>query len=233
MTNFYKQITKIMLIIAILLICIGSVSAEGNFTALQNEIDNSGNVLEITQDYTFNKSTDEGLGGGFLLNNKENFIINGNGHILDGANLSSIFYITTDNIAINNLTFINGRSMSGGAIGASGHNVTLNNVIFINNHADFRGGAVTCGEEVTINNAQFIDNTARDEGNSLDVSFHSILTLNNCTFSNTQEILKFMVYADDSTLYVNNCIFANTTSKYGTAIFSNEMHSLQIQHSLT
>lgn len=123
MTNFYKQITKIILIIAILLICTGSVSAEGNFTALQKEIDNSGNVLEITQDYTFNKSTDAGLGGAISLNNKEYFTINGNGHILDGANQSSIFAITTDNIAINNITFINGKSMSGGAISALGYNV--------------------------------------------------------------------------------------------------------------
>ncbi|MBE6505156.1 MAG: hypothetical protein E7Z73_05355 [Methanobrevibacter millerae] len=127
MTNFYKKIIKVMLIIAILLICTGSVSAEGNFTALQNEIDNSGNVLEISQDYTFNNATDIYLMEGVILNAKENFTLNGNGHIINGANLSSIFTIAADNIVINNLTLINGVSMSGSAVSATGENITLNN----------------------------------------------------------------------------------------------------------
>ena len=222
MTKFYKKIIKVMLIIAILLICTGSVSAEGNFTALQNEIDNSGNVLEISQDYTFNNATDIYLMEGVILNAKENFTLNGNGHIINGANLSSIFTIAADNIVINNLTLINGVSMSGSAVSATGENITLNNIIFINNHADFKGGAVSCSMDMTINNSKFIDNTATDEGSSVAITNEGILRLNNCSFSNSQNISKSLVYSQDSTLYINNCVFANTTSKYAAAIFNNK-----------
>ena len=222
MTNFYKEIIKVMLIIAILLICTGSVSAEGNFTALQKEINNSGNILEITQDYTFNNATDEYLVGGVVFNAKENFTLNGNGHIINGANLTSIFAINTDNIVINNLTLINGKSFLGGAVSASGYNITLNNIIFINNHADSRGGAVSGSMNVTINNSKFIDNTATQDGSSIVMTDEGVLRLNNCSFSNSKNISGFMVYSQDSTVYVNNCVFANTTSKYGTAIFNNK-----------
>ena len=42
------KIIKILLVLAILLISLSAVSAEGNFTALQEEIDSSTDFLEIT-----------------------------------------------------------------------------------------------------------------------------------------------------------------------------------------
>ena len=42
---------KIFLILLVLFISIGTVSAEGNFTSLENEIDASAESIKITQNY--------------------------------------------------------------------------------------------------------------------------------------------------------------------------------------
>ena len=49
---------KIFLVLIVLFISIGAVSAEGNFTSLQNEINDSANTLEITQNYAYDNTTD-------------------------------------------------------------------------------------------------------------------------------------------------------------------------------
>ena len=102
------KIFKLLLVMAILFISIGAVSAEGNFTALQEEIDSSTDSIEITQDYVYDNSTDYELDSGILIN-KSNFTINGNGRTIDGSNQARIFDITGNNITISNLIFINAR----------------------------------------------------------------------------------------------------------------------------
>ncbi|WP_407432913.1 C1 family peptidase [Methanobrevibacter sp.] len=208
--------------IAILFAVVSSVSAEGNFTALQNEISNASDVLEITQDYTYDNVSDKELVDGIFIWNKEHLIINGNGHTINGNNQSSIFVVYSPHVVINNLTFVNGRGESGGAIVASDKNITLNNVIFKDNYALSSGGAVFSGGNLTINNGQFIDNYAGRAGNSIGLGLNSFLWANNCTFLNSRDILKFIINAEASTLYLDGCIFENITSKYGSAVYSNK-----------
>ena len=83
---------KIFLVLIVLFISIGAVSAEGNFTSLQNEINDSDNTLEITQNYAYDNTTDYRLNGGITIN-KSDFTINGNGYTIDGNNQSRIFLI--------------------------------------------------------------------------------------------------------------------------------------------
>ena len=130
------KILKIMLIILILIMSIGSACAaenftddvisiensqkeiytinEASFTNLTDELENAGTSLDLNQDYIFNNITDKNTG---ILINKDNFILNGNGHTIDGKNQSRIFNITGNNITINNITLINGN-MSDGEGGA-------------------------------------------------------------------------------------------------------------------
>ena len=107
---------KIFLILLVLFISISAVSAEGNFSALQNEIDSSTDGISITQNYVFDNTTDYGLTDGIGIN-KTNFVINGNGYTIDGSNLSRIFKIIGgNNITITNLNLVNGKHNYGGAI---------------------------------------------------------------------------------------------------------------------
>ena len=176
------KILKIMLFILILILSIGSACAaenctddvistensqnevytisEASFTNMTDEIENAGTSLDLNQDYIFNNVTDKNTG---ILINKDNFILNGNGHTIDGKNQSRIFNITGNNITINNLTFINGNMSDGDGEGGaifSNVSITLNNVKFANNQAKY-GGAIYIENKSTINNAILTNNQAR------------------------------------------------------------------------
>ena len=215
-----KKIFLAVFMMTVLLVVVSSVSAEGNFTALQNEIYNAGDVLNITQDYAYDNASDVDITEGIVISRKEHFVINGNGHTINGSNKMGIFIVNAPNVVINNLTFANGRSISGTALIANEENITLNDVIFKDNYAMLSAGAVSCDNVLTINNGQFIDNFAEESATSISVALECVLRLNNCTFSNSQEISKFMIDAENGIVYIDGCTFANTTSKYGTALFS-------------
>ena len=132
------KIIKILLVLTILIISISAVSAEGNFTALQDEIDSSTDFLEINQDYTYDNSTDYKLIKGIEIN-KNDFTINGNGYTIDGANQARIFTINGTNITINNLNFINGNAIYGGVLYIKvNSSITTKNALFIDNEADLK-----------------------------------------------------------------------------------------------
>ena len=64
----------------------------------------------------FNNETDSKIG---ILIDRHNFVINGNGHTIDGKNLSRIF-VTAMNVTLNNLILINGNADKGGAVYTEG-----------------------------------------------------------------------------------------------------------------
>ena len=115
------KVLKIMIVMLVLILSAGSVCAadnitdeiisdggqenvyttsENSFTNLADKIENSGAVLDLNQDYTFNNETDNSTG---ILIDKDNFILNGNGHTIDGNKESRIFNITGNNITLKNL----------------------------------------------------------------------------------------------------------------------------------
>ena len=149
---------KIFLLLLVLFISISSAYADGNFTDLQNKVDNSADTLDITQDYKFDSNGDADLEEGVLIN-KSNYVINGNGHTIDASNQARIFSVTGNNITINNLVFINGIS-NGAAIKSEATNITIKNSYFANNTAD-AGGAILSIGSANIENCLFKDNYAK------------------------------------------------------------------------
>ena len=190
---------KIFLILIVLFISISAVSAEGNFTALQNEIDTSDNSLDIKQDYTYDNVADKGFEKGILIN-KSDFTVNGNGYTIDGANQARIFNIIGSNITILNLNLINGNSDEGGAI-YTNSTITLNKVSFINNNGT--NGAIfgNVGSQI----------------------------IRDCHFENNTGIYAGCIYYYFTTAQIINSTFTNTTSKYAPAIYHQEHGDLTIQ----
>ena len=213
---------KIFLVLIVLFISITAVSAEGNFTALQNEIKNSGDTLEITQDYVFDNATDNRLKGGITIN-KSDFTINGNGYTIDGNNQTRILILDGNNITINNLNFINGQSNSGGAIFIdSGFSLTTNNVTFKNNYVHTPinsgfGGAVINQGTYTSTNDKFINNNG-DKGSAIS-SQYGEFKINNGTFISDNNINWALIHLIYSTISIENITFANITSNYSSAIY--------------
>ena len=226
------KILKIMIVVLIFIMSIGSVCAgenstddvvcmensqnevyttnEASFTNLTDEIENAGTSLDLNQDYAFNNVTDKNTG---IFINKDNFILNGNGHTIDGKNQSRIFNISGNNITINNLIFINGN-MSDGDAGAifSNVSITLNNVKFANNQAKY-GGAISTENNLTINNATFTNNQAKYGG---AIYARGNIIINNTTLTNNQATsYGGAIYVNIGTDYkkskvtINNIILGN------------------------
>ena len=202
---------KIILIFSVLLISISAVSAEGNFTALQNEIDTSEDMIEITQDYIYDNTTDTGIKNGIVIN-KSDFTINGNGYTINGANQARIFNITGNNVTILNLNLINGNFEDGAAIYTNSA-IILNNLSITNNNAT-RGAIFGNGGSHIISNCYFENNTGIYAG-----SIYCIFTeihITNSTFTNTlSQYAPAIYHQDHSTFIIEDCTFKNLCAERG------------------
>ena len=107
--------------------------------------------------------------GGIVLD-IDNFIIDGNGHAIDGSSKSRIFTIIGNNVTLKNIIFKNGYSHknydsppnnNGGAIKIN-RNVRLNieNCKFINNVSEEFGGAIYAYGDLSVTESAFNENHA-------------------------------------------------------------------------
>ena len=199
----------------VLFISISTVSASGNFTSLQDDIEDNEDSVEITQDYIYDDKVDYELIDGIEVD-KANFTLNGNGHTIDARFNSRIFDITGYNITISNLIIINGKHNElGGAIRSEG-NITLINITFKNSQAP-NGGAIFSGGNLNIINSTFINNSAR-HGGALKTESHATVT--GCTFKDFTNITFSIIYGDKkSHLIIENSNFLNSQAKYATAVY--------------
>ena len=238
---------KIFLIFLVLFISISAVSAEGNFTALQNEISTTTlSNIDITQDYVYDEDMDEDIDKGIVID-KTNFTINGNGHTIDGNNKVRVFKIIGDNITILNLNIINGYidDDNGGGI-YTGSALVLNNVSFTNNFAK-TGGAISGDEAMEINSCTFNNNSANSTGGC--IYSEENLTVSNSVFTNsyaliasairclevtsiTDSVFMNLTSDDYGAIYttnpteIANCAFFNNTANWGASIYSNNTISI-------
>ncbi len=213
--NILKKL-KIVLILLILFISISAVSASGNFTSLQEDIEDSEDSIEITQDYIYDNETDDEIIDGIEIE-KANFTLNGNGYTIDAKFQTRIFDISGYNITISNLKIINGKhNESGGAIISNG-NITLINVTFENNHAP-EGGTIFSSENIKVINSTFSKNSAKHGG---ALKTESFATITGCTFKDFTNITFSIIYGTDkSNLIIENSTFMNSQAKYAPAIYT-------------
>ena len=196
-------------------------SGENSFSNLNNEIKIAGTSLDLNENYTFNNATDNNTG---ILINRDNFVLNGNGHTINGNNQSRLFSITGNNITINDLILINGNYENCAGIRAVG-TLTLNNVTFINNYANGQGGAIGIRDSGTLicNNTKFIDNYADTGSAILDADcevklYNSYITAKN--FAKGSQIhLSSSSKLTPAEIYIENTTFANITTSYAPALY--------------
>ena len=192
--------------------------ANPTFCELQEAIANSTeNHLDLYCDYEFNNGTDNSTG---ILISKDNFVINGNGRMINGSNLSRIFNITANNVTLNDLILTGGNAEKGGAIYTTGL-LTLNNVTFIDNYASKSGGAVALYDDVTLNcnNSQFIDNYAAEGGSSIVNAKGEVNLYNAYITSKVYAKAGQVMGANGARFYLENITFVNTTATYSPAIY--------------
>lgn len=161
------------------LISITCVSAVGNtqtlhnttqhnasdFTTLNSNLNNNtANSHQLHKDYAYNSTKDIEYRNGIHID-RDNYVLDGNNHRIDACGKARIFNITSRNVTIKNLRFINANATDGSAI-YSRYGLNLLNCIFENNTSKQSGGALFV-EKGTSNNkikSTFINNDAYNGG---------------------------------------------------------------------
>ena len=186
-----------------------------SFKDLSIKIDSASSKVDLDADYTFDNESDGDYADGIIIK-KNNFIINGNNHVIDAKNKAGLFTIIGKNVTINNLILKNSNGL---ALNVTGKLIATNNVTFMgcsgNNE---QGGAVYLSESTyASNNDKFIDNYAK-YGSAIYAS-ESNITINKAKFENNRSIDWSLIYAYGSKVDVRDTTFSNITSRYATAIY--------------
>lgn len=201
------------------------------FTDLNNIINTTTeNTLEIGKDYKFNNETDSKP----VRITRDNFVINGNNHVIDGNNQQAIFHILGNNVTINNLVLVNAYAeVYGGAVTISGGLATLNNVTFIDNVGVNNGAAIyVLKGAAECFNCNFIDSYSRDGGSIYIENGTANIRYSNFTsrfFNKWGSIFANGKYGLSS-LFVDNCIFTNITSRYTSAIYADTCNNIIVNN---
>lgn len=222
-TMKHKKYILYFCIVVIFLISITTISAndlnasedydslqdieDSSYTDLHTKIAAEKTSFTFENDYKFNEEVDKNYSGGINIT-KNNFVINGNNHVIDCNNQARAFDISGKKVEINNLVIKNAFYGNGSAIRVTS-GLTLNNVTFINCTGDNRtyyGGAVySYNTSLNVNNCNFIDNSG-DNGASI-TSISSTVKVANSTFtSSSDNIIKGQIFLENSRLTVDNSI---------------------------
>ena len=171
-----------------------------SFSELQDLINNAGEGSEITLNYDYSLAA-----GGSTINIAKGLTINGNKHILDGANLNRMFNVCFYSgvpLVLKNIVFKNGgqspqrgeyETERGGAIlftlpstyqEVYGIKPSMNliNCTFTGNSVSDAGGAIYSEVDLTITGCEFSNNVVGDIGNGGAIWCGGKITADNSIF---------------------------------------------------
>ena len=164
------------------------------------------NEFKLTRDYGYDdrEFNDE------IIVNKSNFLIDGQGHTLNGISLSAFFKINGDNVTLKNINFINGLSLDGpgkiknGTVNFNGSGCVLQSCNFTNN-AD-HCGLVVCFEGFGIVDACIFNRNFGCYRGILEFKKGGIV--NSSTFKNNDAMLGGTILSHSDS-YVEDTHFEN------------------------
>lgn len=170
--------------------------SQKTFTDLNNDINgNDYSNIYLYDNYTYDNNRDFDLKNGIVIDRPVNIF--GNHHAISGSNAARIFNITSENVFLRDIIFVDGYSTDGGAITGTSYGVL--SCTFIGNRANNYGGAIVNGNA---ENCIFMDNVAYYGGAIYDGS--SV----NCTFESNKATYGGAIY----NTYANDCRFITNTA---------------------
>lgn len=198
-----------------------------------------GNVLTLNKDFAFNMGTDSLFKNGIQII-KDNFVIDGAGHSIDGSNFARIFNVTGKKVTFKNISFLNGNAIEGGAIYAN--DVSIKSCTFSGNFAEYNGAAIFAKkltlvdsimennsafygagayvENAVIQNSIFTNNVAYNSGGALYIKENGSVKNSNFTDNCATYMHGGSVYMNAGE--VDNCKVSNSSAgKNGGAVYIN------------
>ena len=192
---------------------------EGHFTDLNAKITNAGSEVELDRNYTYDAdyADDVNYEDGIKIE-KDNFVIDGKGFTINGANQARIFNIVGENVTIKNINFINGNSWNNGGTIYFNNSGTVDSSNFTNNYARIGAAIYLDGNgEVDISNCEFKSNTA-----AAGIIYYNQVsgrTVDFCKFTNNIMANTGAVIFYECGGTVKNSYFENNTADQGAGIF--------------
>ena len=174
--------------------------------------DTVGNSLTLNKDYLY--ITNEIDAGGIVID-RDNFTINGNGHILNANNEERIFNIIANNVTLINITFMNGFAEEGGAVYTE-NDLTIIGCDFENNNAP-DGGAV-CAYNINLTDSIFKNNFAQNGG----AVIANNINIKNTLFEKNEAENGGAIHTEGTVIVDTSQFISNSADRYGGAICSEE-----------
>ena len=181
------------------------------FSQLAKLIDEaSGNSVTLDYDYMHLSNETDYIGG--IVIDKDNFTINGNGHVINSNLEARIFNIVANNVTLINITFKNAIADNGAAVYAHG-DLTIVDCEFENNTANKMGGAVFA-DNVNVVDSIFKDNRAGANGGAVK---SNCILIEKSSFEKNRASRGGAVYGDEN-VNATDSTFKSNFGIYGAAI---------------
>ena len=120
--------------------------------------------IVLNEDYIFDDS--EELIEGIEIA-RDNLVIDGNNHIINGNGKSRVFDISAKNVTLKNIRFINSFSSDGGAIINRSEGLVLENCRFLGNHGGHGGAICNIGKNLRVIDCDFDFNSSFWSGGAI------------------------------------------------------------------
>ncbi|WP_407453475.1 right-handed parallel beta-helix repeat-containing protein, partial [Methanobrevibacter sp.] len=187
-----------------------------------NDLINSNNndTITLDNDYTYDPTFDSDLNEGIIINRSLTII--GNGHVLNASNLARIFYILSDDVTFENITFANGKAeRSGGAIYWGANNGNVLGCNFVNNYASYGAAIWWYGANGNVSGCSFVNNSASYNGGAIYWERSANSVVSDCSFVSNSAYDGGAIYWENSAdAVVSDCSFvSNSADGAGGAIY--------------
>ncbi|WP_295115897.1 right-handed parallel beta-helix repeat-containing protein, partial [uncultured Methanobrevibacter sp.] len=170
---------------------------EDSFTKLQEIINNASvhDSIVLNRSYKYYPNFDGDLKNGIVIN--KSLMVNGNGHVIDGANQARLFNLTTNSIELYNFILVNGYAENGSVIYSNAAGDKLSSSIVLNS----TGSVIYCPFWFAANENWF-GNTI-DDYDVAPVVEGDQVELNNWLFL-TVDVSKFDLFVGDKAIITLN-----------------------------
>lgn len=186
---------------------------------------NSKPRVKLTRDYCLERYELDFYEGGIEIKN-DDLVLDGQGHVIDGMDMTRIFIVNAQNVVFKNIIFKNGLfsnsfdkyASGGGAIHVlKNGSVRLENCSFLENKSCSNGGAIFNDGCIKSFNSKFIANESRSFGGAIDNK--STLTSSNDEFKNNRSRMGGAIY-NRGHLTVKNIDLEDNESHFKQSIYN-------------
>lgn len=191
-----------------------------NFREFEELINSGADEITLTEDVILEDGEEEKYEEGIEII-KNNLIIDGDNHAIDGCMKVPLLIINASNIILKNILFKNSYCEYSGAAVDNRDNLTIEDCRFVDNSSDEYGGAIysASNSKLSIRKSIFKKNRA-DYGGAIYMDSDSVLNLDGSLFeSNSSEFEGGAIY-NKSRLLIYGSLFDKNTSFKGGAIYN-------------